>query len=97
MASDIHERVLQNKNNNRLSRMFKVLSEKKEHALICYVLPGSPDAKASTTLKIVLTLVEAGADMIELGIPFSDPIADGPVTQETLYQSLNNGIILTNA
>lgn len=66
--------------------------EKKEHALICYVLPGYPDAKASTTLKIVSTLVEAGADIIEVGIPFSDPIADGPVIQEALYQSLNNGI-----
>ena len=37
-------------------------------------------------------MVEAGADIIEVGIPFSDPIADGPVIQEALYQSLNNGI-----
>jgi tryptophan synthase alpha chain len=68
------------------------LSEKKELALICYVLPGYPDAKASTTLKIVSTMIEAGTDIIEVGIPFSDPIADGPVIQEALYQSLNNGI-----
>jgi tryptophan synthase alpha chain len=68
------------------------LSEKKEHALICYVLPGYPNAKASTALKIVSTIVEAGADIIEVGIPFSDPIADGPVIQEALHQSLNNGI-----
>jgi tryptophan synthase alpha chain len=79
-------------NNNRLSRIFRALSEKKEHALICYVLPGYPYAKANTTVKIVSTMVEAGADIIEVGIPFSDPIADGPVIQEALYQSLNNGI-----
>jgi tryptophan synthase alpha chain len=79
-------------NNNGLSRIFRALSEKKEHALICYVLPGYPYAKANTTVKIVSAMVEAGADIIEVGIPFSDPIADGPVIQEALYQSLNNGI-----
>ena len=81
-----------NNNDNKINRTFRALSEKKEHALICYVLPGYPDAKASTALKIVSTMVEAGADIIEVGIPFSDPIADGPVIQEALYQSLNNGI-----
>jgi tryptophan synthase alpha chain len=81
-----------NNNDNKISRTFRALSEKKEHALVCYVLPGYPDAKASTALKIVSTMVEAGADIIEVGIPFSDPIADGPVIQEALYQSLNNGI-----
>lgn len=81
-----------NSNDNRISRTFRALSEKKEHALICYVLPGYPDAKASTTLKIVSTMMQAGTDIIEVGIPFSDPIADGPVIQEALYQSLNNGI-----
>ena len=90
---------MQNNNNNddddddnKISRTFRALSEKEEHALICYVLPGYPDAKASTALKIVSAMVEAGADIIEVGIPFSDPIADGPVIQEALYQSLNNGI-----
>ena len=81
-----------NNEDNKISRTFRALSEKKEHALTCYVLPGYPDAKASTALKIVSTMVEAGADIIEVGIPFSDPIADGPVIQEALYQSLNNGI-----
>ena len=94
MTSDISKKIPENKNgnNNKLSRIFKALSEKNEHALICYVLPGYPDAKADTTLKIVTTMVKAGADIIELAIPFSDPIADGPVIQEALYQSLNNGI-----
>jgi tryptophan synthase alpha chain len=81
-----------NNNDNKINRTFRALSEKKDHALICYVLPGYPDAKASTALKIVSAIVEAGADIIEVGIPFSDPIADGPVIQEALYQSLNNGI-----
>jgi tryptophan synthase alpha chain len=88
---------LQKKNNNnnednKISRTFRALSEKKEHALICYMLPGYPNVKDSTALKIVSTMVEAGADIIEVGIPFSDPIADGPVIQEALYQSLNKGI-----
>jgi tryptophan synthase alpha chain len=54
-----------NNNDNKINRTFRALSEKKEHALICYVLPGYPDAKASTALKIVSTMVEAGADIIE--------------------------------
>jgi tryptophan synthase alpha chain len=84
------ECLLQQDNNNRLSKKFKVLSEKNEHALICYVLPGFPEM--NTTHKIVSAVVEAGADIIELGIPFSDPVADGHVIQEASYQSLKNGI-----
>jgi tryptophan synthase alpha chain len=84
------ESLLRQDCNNRLSKKLKVLSEKNEHALICYVLPGYPDI--NTTHKIVSAVVEAGADIIELGIPFSDPVADGPVIQEASYQSLNNGI-----
>jgi tryptophan synthase alpha subunit len=85
---------LQKKNNNnnednKISRTFRALSEKKEHALICYMLPGYPNVKDSTALKIVSTMVEAGADIIEVGIPFSDPIADGPVIQEALYQLID--------
>jgi len=84
------ESLLRQDCNNRLSKKLKVLSEKNEHALICYVLPGYP--YINTTHKIVSAVVEAGADIIELGIPFSDPVADGPVIQEASYQSLNNGI-----
>lgn len=84
------ESLLQQDDNNRLSKKFKVLSEKNEHALICYVLPGFPNM--NTTHKIASAVVEAGADIIELGIPFSDPVADGHVIQEASYQSLKNGI-----
>ena len=84
------ESLLQQDDNNRLSKKFKALSEKNEHALICYVLPGFPNM--NTTHKIASAVVEAGADIIELGIPFSDPVADGHVIQEASYQSLKNGI-----
>ena len=77
--------------NNLLIKKFKELSEKNERGLICYVLPGYPNYDYTnknnnddyhdhnnTTLQIVSAMVEAGADIIELAIPFSDPIADGP-------------------
>jgi tryptophan synthase alpha chain len=54
------------------------------------MLPGFPNM--NTTHKIASAVVEAGADIIELGIPFSDPVADGRVIQEASYQSLKNGI-----
>jgi tryptophan synthase alpha chain len=76
--------------NNRLDRKFKELSEKNERALICYLVPGYPDIKTSE--KLVSVLVRAGADIIEIGIPFSDPIADGPAIQEAYHHSLTRGI-----
>jgi tryptophan synthase alpha chain len=79
---------------NRIDRKFKELSEKNEQALICYLVPGYPDIK--TTEKLVTVLVEAGADIIEIGVPFSDPIADGPIIQEAYYYSLTRGITPEN-
>lgn len=76
--------------NNRLDRKFRELSERNERALICYLVPGYPDIK--TTEKLVSVLVRAGADIIEIGVPFSDPIADGPAIQEAYHHSLTNGI-----
>ena len=75
---------------NRLVRKFQDLSIRNERALICYVVAGYPDI--NTTERIVSTLVSAGADIIEIGIPFSDPIADGPIIQEASYDALVRGI-----
>ena len=75
---------------NRLVRKFQDLSIRNERALICYVVAGYPDI--DTTERIVNTLVSAGADIIEIGIPFSDPIADGPIIQEASYEALVRGI-----
>ena len=76
--------------NNRLVKKFEELSERNEHALICYVVAGYPDI--DTTEPIVATLASAGADIIEIGIPFSDPIADGPTIQEASYDALMKGV-----
>ena len=75
---------------NRIDKKFKELKEKKDNALICYVVAGYPDIKTSED--IIVALIEGGADMIEIGIPFSDPIADGSTIQEAIHQSLLSGI-----
>lgn len=59
-------------------------------ALIAYITAGYPDYKA--TAKIAATLAECGCDIIELGIPFSDPMADGATIQKASYQALQQGI-----
>src|SRR4051794_34061854 len=64
---------------------------KKEHLLICYAVAGYPDIK--TTKEIVSAMIESGADIIEIGLPFSDPIADGPIIQEASFIALTHGII----
>jgi len=68
---------------------FKEFKSKNEKALISYVMAGFPNENA--TLPIVMGLVNGGTDIIELGFPFSDPIADGPVIQNASTISLNNG------
>jgi tryptophan synthase alpha chain len=66
------------------------LSEKNEAALICYVVAGYPNIP--TTNEILSSIVKGGADVIEIGIPFSDPIADGPTIQEASYRALLAGV-----
>lgn len=68
---------------NRIDRLFK---NRNRCGLIAYVTCGDGD-----TVSIVRALEDAGADAIELGIPFSDPIADGPVIQAAAQRALNNG------
>jgi tryptophan synthase alpha chain len=61
----------------------------KKPALVVYVTCGDPDL--ATTRAIVLAAIEAGADVIELGVPFSDPVADGPVIQRASERALQHG------
>src|SRR3954452_14478050 len=60
----------------------------KKPALVAYVTCGDPDL--ATTRDIILAAINAGADVIELGIPFSDPVADGPVIQRAGERALNH-------
>lgn len=74
---------------NRIDAMFARKRERGERAMIFYVTAGYPDM--ATTEETILALDEAGADLIELGIPFSDPIADGPTIQKASQISLEAG------
>mgnify|MGYP000226276065 FL=1 len=73
----------------RIKEKFAELERKKEKALISYIMAGFPNEKA--TISTVRGLVKGGVDIIELGFPFSDPIADGPVIQNASTISLEKG------
>lgn len=75
---------------NRIDETFQQLRERKETALIPFISVGDPDLE--TTVRIIQTLEEAGADMIELGVPYSDPLADGPVIQRASGRALRHRI-----
>jgi tryptophan synthase alpha chain len=75
----------------RLSALFKRLRRESRLGLIAYVTCGD-----GPTTDIILALAEAGADAIELGVPFSDPIADGPVIQAAAQRALKNGTTLAD-
>ena len=76
--------------NSKITEKFDILKKNREAALISYVMMGFPSMKGS--ISAVKGLVDGGADIIELGFPFSDPLADGPVIQEAATVSLNKGI-----
>jgi tryptophan synthase alpha chain len=73
-------------NSTRISKRFAALRESGELGIVAYITAGDPSLDA--TLKFVLALAEAGADVIELGIPFSDPLADGPTIQRASERAL---------
>ena len=77
---------------NRITTKFNELKEKGRIALVTYITAGDPTLKLSE--EIVLKLEESGADIIELGIPFSDPMADGPVIQLASERALMSGTTL---
>jgi tryptophan synthase alpha chain len=74
---------------NRYGAMFGRLAERREGALGAFVMLGDPDL--ATSGSILDSLVEGGADMLEVGIPFSDPVADGPVIQAAAVRALAAG------
>lgn len=74
---------------NRIEKRMQELQQKQEKALITYMTAGLPDMAG--TVEIIKAQANAGVDVIELGIPFSDPIADGPVIQNASYQSIQKG------
>src|ERR1043165_8661783 len=77
---------------NRIDQKFAEVKKRKEAALIPFVTAGDPEI--GTTLKILHALEAAGADMIELGIPFSDPMADGATIQRASERALAGGTML---
>ena len=77
---------------NRIDAKFKELKAQGKKALIVYITCGYPDI--ATTEKLVLELEKRGVDIIELGVPFSDPLADGPIIQEASSYALKKKINL---
>ena len=79
-------------NSTRISKRFAELRASGELGIVAYITAGDPSLDA--TLKFVLALAEAGADVIELGVPFSDPVADGPTIQRASERALKAGATL---
>lgn len=74
---------------NRIEERLQYLKDKKQKAFITYMTAGLPDMES--TKNIIRAQEKAGTDIIELGVPFSDPIADGPIIQDASYRSIQNG------
>ena len=81
-------------NSTRITRRFAALREAGQLGIVAYITAGDPSLDA--TLKFVIALAEAGADVIELGIPFSDPLADGPTIQRASERALKAGTTLAS-
>ena len=75
---------------SKIKLVFDSLDKKQSKALIPFITAGDPDPEM--TIEILHTLVDAGADMIELGIPFTDPMADGPVIQRASERAIANNV-----
>src|ERR1700749_3192879 len=76
----------------RIPKRFAELREAGELGIVAYITAGDPSLAA--TLEFVLALEQAGADVIELGVPFSDPLADGPTIQRASERALKAGASL---
>lgn len=77
---------------SRISQTFAALKAENRTAFMPYLMAGDPDLDA--TRKLILAMAEAGADLIELGVPFSDPLADGPTNQLAAERALQSGTTL---
>ena len=79
---------------SRIAATFENLKQSGRKALVPFVTAGDPDP--SITVKLMHALVEAGASMLELGVPFSDPMADGPVIQRASERALEHNVSMTD-
>ncbi len=77
---------------SRIGKEFKKILSKKDKAFIPYIMAGYPDIQR--TKEMVRILEDCGADIIELGVPFSDPLADGPAIQKAAQKALDAGVTL---
>ena len=77
---------------DRLARRFAGLRESNRRALVCYLTAGHPDPDRS--IETIRAVADAGADVIEVGVPFSDPMADGPMIQASSQAALDQGVTL---
>ena len=77
---------------NRIDKKFIQLKKQNKKAFIAFITAGYPDL--STTARLVVELEKKGVDIIELGVPFSDPMADGPIIQEASQSALKKKINL---
>lgn len=77
---------------NRIDKKFKTLKKNKQKAFIAFITAGYPSL--SITEKLILELSKSGVDILELGVPFSDPLADGPVIQEASKVALEKNVNL---
>ena len=80
---------------SRYDKLFAALREKNEGAFVPFIMLGDPTPEAS--LDIIRNAVAAGADALELGVPFSDPVADGPTIQASHIRALDGGATLDSA
>jgi tryptophan synthase alpha chain len=85
---------MSNEKKNKLNILFDNLYKKREKALICGIVGGYPDI--NTSKEIVKTIIDSGADIVEIIIPFSDPMADGPTIQNASLKALANGVTPLN-
>ncbi|MBI2428491.1 MAG: tryptophan synthase subunit alpha, partial [Ignavibacteriales bacterium] len=78
---------------NRISFVFQKLHSENKKAIVPYITPEFP--VRGTTVPLILALESAGASMIEIGVPFSDPLADGPTIQHSSDVAIKNGVNVT--
>ena len=77
---------------NRLTKKLTNLKKENKKALVAYLVAGDPDIE--TTVSLIKLLVDSGADIIEIGVPFTDPIAEGPIIQKAHDRALANDVSL---
>ena len=89
MKEENKNQSIENKTLSKINKKFLELKKKNKLALMPFIMAGDPNIEI--TSEILLKLQEKGADLIELGIPYSDPLADGPIIQLSASRALNSG------